>query len=961
MNVAMRIVRKLSTGMGALQSASESRLARRVGQIGSHGIFWLWNALFMLVVYLGLLPFVGVPLLQALAAGEVPFPFVLPLAGFLLVPPACTLVAMVKLRKHPGLLMRLFYGVEAPIFALCILRLFILRELTPASTVVIVAGALAIATMAVEIMTGYAAYNKGLARFQMAAHTVVLLVGLYVGSVLLFYTVPLLCALLYSFIRLEWLGAMIDSIRWAWVDQAVSSPADFVGFVMSGVASTLIVLWFSALFGFSATLFVAMPYALVALFTRSWNRIFYAFSRQYSRRQGWLISGSVLAAIAILIGLTAPQPQVQTFTLLENAPESPTARQELLQKSPQIRRGLVNAYLYPYRYLSPWQEANGLEWWYPTLFPMTAEQAGGFQTLHNALLSPFLYQGDLADTEKAAALYADFFDTPIQKAEAEAIQYALESTVHPESVEASLLNISDRVIALVRQDVTVVPHGDWAEITLYERYENTTPTDQEIVYQFSLPESAVFTELWLGEADLAERYRFVVAPRGAAQQVYKQEIERAEWVPAEDPALLEQVGPRQYRLRVFPIPRRQSRSEPGVTHLWMTYQVMQQGGQWPLPQLTEKRNLYWTDKTQRYRRGQQLQDSADYWYEAAIPAADVAKATPHTATLAEGYQVTARPVTAAALPQLSNQRLAVLIDTSRSMGDRVTELSKALQDSQKLAANSVIDWYVTSAAGMPPQRFSSETLPAESELSFYGSLPLTQQLQQFDALRPALPYDAVFMLTDAGNYELETDGAIPDIPGSLWLVHLDNSVPTAYSDALQQFLYKSKGGVATSFAEAASRFITEQQIEGTVMDGYRWEITSDPSPTAMQHEPEFLPLAARQAIRWLSRSQDLTQVSQLDQLHAIAKGTEVVTPYSSMLVLVNDRQREALAEAEGSADRFGRELETGEDTLTTPTNPLNVPAVPETESLVGMGFAGGGLLWMLRRRRRVEVPSGERY
>ncbi|NJM58136.1 MAG: hypothetical protein HC857_12865 [Synechococcales cyanobacterium RU_4_20] len=38
--------------------------------------------------------------------------------------------------------------------------------------------------------------------------------------------------------------------------------------------------------------------------------------------------------------------------------------------------------------------------------------------------------------------------------------------------------------------------------------------------------------------------------------------------------------------------------------------------------------------------------------------------------------------------------------------------------------------------------------------------------------------------------------------------------------------------------------------------------------------------------------------AQLDKIHAIAKREQIVTPYSSMIVLVNDEQRRMLAEAE---------------------------------------------------------------
>lgn len=917
-----------------------------------HSVFWLWNLLFLGVVYLGFMPWFGIDLVRSLADGTIPFPFVLPLLGLLLVPPACTIFGFVKLRKHPVLLMRLFYGVEAPILTLCVLRMFVFRELTASSGLMVGAETIAIATIALELTFGYAAYRKDMARFQMVAHTVVLIMGLYVGSVLLFYTVPLLCEFLYYVFKFEWLEGLIREIRWLWESHQANGLLSQIWSLMVTFWQMLLVTGLLALFGFGATLFLAMPYAMVNMFTRSWGRILQAFGRQYSWQQGWLFTGGTVATFSLLFLLAWPQPQAQAFARLADAPTTASARQTLIGQSPQIRKGLLNAHLYPYRYLSAWNDVNFMEYWYANVFNISRNQAQKFQTVHNALLSPFLYRGDRADVDKAAELYADFFDTPIQKAESGPIQHALESTVNRDSVEASLLNISDRVVALTNQDVTVEANGDWGKVTLYERYENHTQEDQEIVYQFSLPESAVITELWLKEPDIAERFRFVVSPRGAAQEVYKQEIERAEWTRATDPALLEQVGPRQYRLRIFPIPQREWRSrEPGVTEMWMSYQVMQQDGAWPLPQLTEKRNLYWTADTRRRRNDASLTQSEDVWYEAAIPAAAKAAPAEHTAVLTEGYQVTATPVSESTAKPLQNQRLAMVVDTSRSMADRAEQLAEAVQASRAIARDNTIDWYVTSAPGIPAQTVAAGQQPAVKDIAFYGNLPLTKQLQQFDELRGDAAYDAVFVLTDAGNYELEDgEATIPAIAGSLWLVHLGDAVPNAYTDALQQVLADSQGGVTSQLVEAADRVATEQQTDGTLMDGYRWVIAPANAASA-DASSVFAPFAARQAIRWLSRDRDLSQVSELDGLHAIAKRVEVVTPYSSMLVLVDDRQRDALAEAEKSSDRFDREVEDGQDTLSDPNNPMNVVAIPEGRSPLGMVLGGAAVFWLVRRNR----------
>ncbi|NJN21694.1 MAG: TIGR02921 family PEP-CTERM protein [Leptolyngbya sp. RL_3_1] len=942
MNRLQQFLTNGKTAIADLWYSPPGYIAKTMVHVACHAIFWAWNALFLLVVYLGILPFAGVPLLDGLISGEVPWAFALPLAGLLVIPVACTILGWRRLRSHPVLLMRLFYGVEAPLMVVCTLRLFLLRELTPPSAFLLFLGVLAIAAIALELVVGYAAHRRELAWFQMASHTITLLIGGYVGAILLFYTVPLLCQLGYGFLQFEWLrgvfsiiGEVIRSLRSVPLDELIPSFLSVVWFLLIFLAMAV----FTA---FSASLFLAMPYALVNMMVRSWGRIFRAFGRQHGWGYGSLITGSVVMACTVGLIALSPQPQTHALAQLSTPPTSMAERQTLLAQSDPIRRGLLNAHLFPYRYLSPAVDANGIEEWYKHLFGMDPAMAQGFQNAHNALLSPFLYQGQRSDLAQAAALYAEFFDEPIQRAEKDTIQQALQSTANRDSVEASLLNINQRVIYLAQQEVTVAPQGDWGEVTLHERYENTTVDDQEIVYQFSLPESAAITGSGWQRPMRRSATDLWCPPRGAAQAVYKAEIERSKQQQlVVDPALLEQVGPQQYRLRVFPIPQRRSGWQPGVAHLWLSYQVMREENGWPLPQLREKRNIYWTGKTERRRQGEAFKTRED-WYEGWLPAQGNQAAQTHRVVLPQGYAVTAQPRTDAGAT-VTGQRLAVVLDTSRSMGDRSDPLSADLKYGLTLAANNTLDWYLTSAAGMAPQRLAAGENPDLENIDFYGNIPLVTQLEQFQSLRQGQTYDAIVVLTDAGNYEMEPDApSLAAIDSPLYLVHLGGELPPAYEDTLLQTLYKTKGGVATSLSEVVNRYGTEQALDETVMDGYRWKVAaaaadarSGSANNADTGENAFTPIAARQAIRWLSRSRDLTQVAELDQLHAIAKQAEVVTPYSSMLVLVNDRQREALAAAENAADRFSREVETGQDELTDPGNPLNVQVVPEANDFLG--------------------------
>jgi putative PEP-CTERM system integral membrane protein len=901
------------------------------------GIFWIWNVCFLLLIYFGLLPLSGFEVVRAMVDGTIPFPFVVSLLGLLLVPPICTGLGAWRLRKHPVLLMRLFYGIEAPLLVLLLLRLFVLRQTTPGSTFVLAAFGLAIATFALELFFGYAAYQKPLAWFQMVSHSLVLMVGLYVGGLLLFYTVPALCVLLYAFVSGLLQGNWWQSFLWTLTNSPWHS-----------------VLWATMslfLFSFSCTLFVAMPYGLVNMYARSWGRIFTAFGRQHGRWRGGLVTAGVGIATLLLFIQTQAQPQVQAFQLLDPLPQTAVERQAVLARSETVRQGLTNAYLQAYRYLSPWQESNALASWYQSLFNLSPEQAQFWQNWHNSFLSPFLYQGDRTDDAKAAELYAQVFDQPIQKAERQAIQQALQSTVNREETKAGLMNINQEIVYLAQQQVSVEEQGDWAEITLFERYENNTPEDQEIFYAFSLPESAVITGLWLGDDfEPQTRFPFVVSPRGAAQKVYNEEVERGQRQAATDPALLEQVGPQQYRLRVFPIPaRRVAEGRPGRTDLWLTYKVLPQDGQWPLPQLTEKRSIYWDRKTEHQRPQGQAKLDKETWLEAGIPASAASQWRPHQALFPEGYRVVAEPLSGSVAP-LQGQRLALVIDTSFSMQAQSKRLAETVRDLERVGGSNPLDWYLA-GAGDAPQRL--DQTPHPKNLLFFGSLQLSDMLQQFEQLRGNSDYDAVILITDAGSYELADDeAAVPPPNAPLWVLHLGGKLPTAYQDAVLQAIQDSRGGVATEADELLQRLALNQQDSrvASVADGYVWRVEP---VSAKQSEgvsaPDFVPLAARQLILKLSREGDMGQVAEMDRVHAIAKRAQIVTPYSSMLVLVDERQREALRQAEQALDRFERQVETGNDTLTQPNNPLtNSASVPEPGVALGLGSVAVAL-WLQRR------------
>ena len=176
-------------------------------------------------------------------------------------------------------------------------------------------------------------------------------------------------------------------------------------------------------------------------------------------------------------------------------------------------------------------------------------------------------------------------------------------------------------------------------------------------------------------------------------------------------------------------------------------------------------------------------------------------------------------------------------------------------------------------------------------------------------------YDAIVALTDRGSYELTTDGAkIKSTAAPLWMMHF-GGLPSAYDDATLAAIQSSGGSASTDIQTVMQRIATlPSSGQGTsllsVVDNYAWFLSQAKDPTAKPLDSGFDAIAARQWVTQVSQSLKPTQLQELDAIHVLAKRYKLVTPYSSMIVLVNDRQKQDLKQAEQDKDRFRR---TGED------------------------------------------------
>lgn len=958
----------------------------------AYGLFWSWNIIFLAFVLFGFAPQVLPELLQAVRLDDFPAAFLVYAVIMTAIPVAAVVLGLTKLRRSPGRLFALGYGVEGPLMLIFLIRFFVVREMTPAVTFLLIAAGLGLATFLWQILDRHID-GRGplLAHLRVAGLTLLLLTGLYASLWLAFYAVPLAAYGFQGIARFlanlpEFLGNLWQALLTFNWRELLQIEWGFVPLVVLG----------SVLGFYSATLLVLMPVAVLILYSRAWWQGLRTLMAAYSRWRAIAIAAAVVAVCLALFVQTNRQPQHRAFALLENPPATPAEAEVLLGQQEAIRAGLLNAYLASFRYFSAAGEVRHISSLYQGALNLPQERAEGVRQVYEVVAKPVLYapvdppdrggsrwdnQALRQEPRRAAELYEAFFDEPILEGERPAVIHAARSTWSIDQAQVAWQLVDDREIHLTRQELTVAEQGDWADVELYEVYQNQTGQRQEVIYYFSLPESAVITGLWLGNSpNPADRFAYRVAPRGAAQATYRNEVRRNV-----DPALVEQIGPRQYRLRIFPVEpqnlrweedRNQSTIEAGPPlHMWLTWRVLAQDSGWPLPRLAEKRNVYWDDRSVRLLNGEPLAAGEDSWLPPTIPAASPVEPAAHRVEFPGGDTVLIRPAQEADLPDLpGGLRLAVVLDRSRSMATHAAELKPALAELSRLAvAGDVdIDLYLTASKfrGEAPGRADLAGFEPD-EIIYYGGQNAAELLGQFDALRGSEEYEAVLVLTDGSGYELTADGLdVPRPEAPVWLVHLGGDFPLGYDDGTLEAIQASGGGVAGSVAEALARLATglaQKQSTGStpdLVDGYVWSTLDAGRPAEaagaeiVEHpaSDDFAALAARRLIlsRMEQQRTDLDRLETLDQLHALAIEHSVVTPYSSMIVLVNSEQERLLRRLENRGDRFEREYEeVGE---TTPENPFNVTGVPEPEEWLLLALAVGMLGWYVYNSRRQALP-----
>jgi putative PEP-CTERM system integral membrane protein len=529
-------------------------------------------------------------------------------------------------------------------------------------------------------------------------------------------------------------------------------------------------------------------------------------------------------------------------------------------------------------------------------------------------------------------------------------------------------------VHLLSRDVHVLTNGSpvFSTVTITDSLGTFLPNDQEVVYEFSLPEHAVITDLRLGTS---LEHRGEIAPRGAAQQTYVNQVRRMV-----DPALLEQTGPRQYRLRVYPVPgvsqnaeriRREAVEGP-TQRVQFTYVVVRDPEGIPLPSYTQEFNLSRNDvqisaqidgkKARLAQDGSFVIDPKDKELLCALRINQVT-------TLPDGVSVrfvlssdvrTGGPALElcdnadATFALFQHKKIAFLVDTSYANKEQLgglLEQVRALPDTF-FRGNTVRYYPFGAELGAGVDIKSPSDMPKMKNMVFFGKGDIVKALGSIDA-----QFDTVIIFVGEKPYFSDAQILKADARthANVIFIHPKGMVP-AYPTAFETLVANARGvSVVTDIQSALAH-------SGAIADGSQsysyvgsyWYIkatspqvnygnvmpTSTPialtGATSMDGQKMLFSIAERAQITKASRMYRSgtipawSLVTSFDALHGRAKSIGIVTPLSSYIALVNDNQRNQLSALSGHVDKY-----TSEQSFTVTQPGFVAP-------LMTSGFRGGG-------------------
>src|SRR5262245_44645489 len=158
----------------------------------AYGLFWSWNLIFLAFMLLGFAPTVLPDMMAAIRTGAIPIIFPLFAVTLILIPLTAVILGALFLRRSPGKLFALGYGIEGPLMILVAVRFFAVGQMTPAVALVMTIAVLGLLTFLWQLLDRRIdSYGSLLTHLRALGLTFLLLTGFYTAIWIAFYALPM--------------------------------------------------------------------------------------------------------------------------------------------------------------------------------------------------------------------------------------------------------------------------------------------------------------------------------------------------------------------------------------------------------------------------------------------------------------------------------------------------------------------------------------------------------------------------------------------------------------------------------------------------------------------------------------------------------------------------------------------------------------------------------------------------
>jgi hypothetical protein len=862
--------------------------------------FWGYNLYFMLFLFFFLfsvrsmlVPSALVETLKTLGV----FRILLFLTVFLT--PIGSMITSIKQKLYdkPSSLFRLFFMLEVPLVTACTIPLMILPQAIPFVQFIVI---LAISLPAILYVTRNRIPGMGIGlRIMYFFEHASFFVSLYLLTLYSFY-LPLI------------LGGIAKMFFGGTVGNYYSQPMGMGGDLMYKQTysilqpSDLIGMFFQ--FGISLFFFLLLtsvtfsPYMILIGLWKALKQTRLELMESFSKHMLSRLDLAYMAGVFVLCVALSYQnvnhPDLIQLKEVSNAKtfeEKERLAKDLIPKEDTLRQQIIDQQNNGSRYLFQ-KNGQGLVDGYKQIYSIDTPVIQVAQAFFTMIAYPFVYQGDYDPSNTLETAFRYVFG----------LYPGNSKTVWNTSSSVGLVLLTNRTTTVIPEE-----QGLLSTISVEEEYENTTYQLQEVVYEFSLPQGSVVTDLRLGP-DL--EFIGQIAPRGAAERTYELQQQQRR-----DPALLEQTGPHQYRLRVFPIP------EKGSRHLKVRYTYIAPATPegYMLPVVTRSTGVYQNGTTHLTGRTPTT--------FLALKSSDrfIPLQPGNTQNLCGNIVSTRSPLSihssnpitrlgscgtdADVISHIQNARIAIYLSVSAPKGttDSARESMAFFKHYPPFLANNSIDLYKYNELMSTAVPVTAETIDGLLTVHRFGTnaglSPITLPTKQ---------YDIVFIVTDK---QPEPKDLLPfHAPTTVFFVM--PGAPPAFSMRLTSQLLQRHGEVVESIIDGLRLYTlaNDKQMQNITNEFIinRYLSISDVPPLGAVNQP---PLKAETPLTALNQMKNLAMLrrgianytydlspdlSTLDRFNAFSTASHQVSPYSSYLALVNTLQQQQLAQQSGQSNRY---------------------------------------------------------